>query len=258
MKRGFTLIELLVVIAIIALLMAILMPALNKAKKQAKAVVCQSNLRQWGAVCLMYTGDNGGYFMRGYTGPQTTKPGDMWIDAMRSCYSNEPKIRCCPIATKPMSEGGRNPFAAWSWSYGGFDFIYHGSYGLNVWVCNPPSDSTWLHDNKVEIENHWRSADVRDAANIPLFLDSQLLGGRPNHTNTPPKYDGQPWWQAAPNCMNRFCINRHNGAVNSVFLDFSVRKIGLKQLWRLKWHRRFDINHMHGPWPDWMKKFKDY
>ena len=59
-RQGFTLIELLVVIAIIALLMAILIPALNQAREQAKAVICQSNLHQWGAIFLMYTDDNDG------------------------------------------------------------------------------------------------------------------------------------------------------------------------------------------------------
>ncbi len=61
-KKGFTLIELLVVIAIIALLMAILMPALQQVRKQAKAVICQSNLKQWGTIFAMYTEDNNGFF----------------------------------------------------------------------------------------------------------------------------------------------------------------------------------------------------
>ncbi len=51
---GFTLIELLVVIAVISLLMAILMPALSKARKQAQAAVCKSNLRQIGVAAHLY------------------------------------------------------------------------------------------------------------------------------------------------------------------------------------------------------------
>ena len=62
-KKGFTLIELLVVISIIALLLAILMPALGRVKKQAKVVVCSSNLHQYGVALGTYAADNYGKSM---------------------------------------------------------------------------------------------------------------------------------------------------------------------------------------------------
>jgi hypothetical protein len=66
--------------------------------------------------------------------------------------------------------------------------------------------------------------------------------------------------------MGHYCINRHEGSVNSVFLDFSVRRVGLKEMWTLKWHRNFDTtgpwttagNVQPSDWPQWMKNLKDY
>jgi len=66
--------------------------------------------------------------------------------------------------------------------------------------------------------------------------------------------------------MARCCINRHEGTVNCLFVDGSVRKVGLKELWTLKWHKSFNTA---GPWtkaggvspkdwPEGMMPFKDY
>jgi prepilin-type N-terminal cleavage/methylation domain-containing protein len=57
---AFTLVELLVVIGIIALLVSILLPVLGKARAQASAVACQSNMRQLAAAFLLFAHDHGG------------------------------------------------------------------------------------------------------------------------------------------------------------------------------------------------------
>jgi prepilin-type processing-associated H-X9-DG protein len=66
--------------------------------------------------------------------------------------------------------------------------------------------------------------------------------------------------------MRRFCLNRHGAAMNGVFLDFSVRKLGLKELWTLKWHSNYNTTNIWtkaggvrtSDWPQWMRSFKDY
>lgn len=58
-RRGaFTLIELLVVISIIALLVAILLPSLGAARRSARTVGCQSNIRNIGIAFVAYSVDH--------------------------------------------------------------------------------------------------------------------------------------------------------------------------------------------------------
>ncbi len=59
-SKAFTLIELLVVVSIIALLVSILLPALNRAREQAKRVVCAANLHSIGVGISTYASDNSG------------------------------------------------------------------------------------------------------------------------------------------------------------------------------------------------------
>jgi prepilin-type N-terminal cleavage/methylation domain-containing protein len=271
-SRGFTLIELLVVIAIIALLMAILMPALNRVKKQARMSACQVNLHSWGQIWSMYCQDNDGHFMMEsqYAG----WPRGNWVVALRSLYRTKSGILICPMAKKRpnvhnSSYGG--PLKTYVMGSGGQENRREeSSYGHNNWCFNARQGQTMIQQRPVEW--NWTTIDVKGGNNIPVFADSMWRGGGPFYQNNnphserimPPEYDGQ--WVRARNEMMHFCINRHNALTNHLFLDWSVRRVGLKELWTLKWHRTFDTSGFWtqvggaqpGDWPHWMRNFKDY
>lgn len=256
---GFTLIELLVVIAIISLLMAILMPAMARVRDQARSVGCQSVLGQWGKVFAIYTMDNDGYFASGSSGK-------MWTDFLEPYYK-EPELRLCSMANKPASpEGSPAPAGSKFLAWGAFDSTYalmglegvYGSYGMNGHVSNPPASGGESDPFGRDTTKNWRSPNAKGANNIPLFLDCTWLGGLAESFDQPPEYDGGvEYGPLGPN-IQAFCIDRHHGFINGLFVDFSARKIGLKELWKLKWHRRFDTNANAPVWPEWMKSFKDY
>jgi len=54
--------------------------------------------------------------------------------------------------------------------------------------------------------------------------------------------------------------------VGMLFADWSARRVGIKELWTLKWHRGFITTGAWtkaggvkpGDWPVWMRRFKEY
>ncbi|MCA9293326.1 MAG: prepilin-type N-terminal cleavage/methylation domain-containing protein [Phycisphaerales bacterium] len=57
-RRGFTLVELLVVVSVIALLISILLPAVGQTRRQARILLCTSNVKQHGQGLQNYAAAN--------------------------------------------------------------------------------------------------------------------------------------------------------------------------------------------------------
>ncbi|MFZ0035210.1 MAG: type II secretion system protein [Sedimentisphaerales bacterium] len=269
-KRAFTLVELLVVIAIIALLMSILMPALAKAKKQAITVLDHSNLKQLGTAASAFTNDNDNYFWKGWGGTMDTS--QWWMDVMRPYYGNQKQVRCCALFATPggtntwdmcnnFPSPTRTPFCP-----------DYGSFGVNGWVENADAPAGGGSDN---LAKNWKTTNIKGAIakDVPLFFEEPWIDAWPRSggasdgpVNNPPEADDLPWQGGDDLMMGRVCRNWHkDGCTNMIFLDLTARKVGLKELWVLKWNQMFDNTkgkwayHVKpANWPAWMRNFKDY
>jgi len=267
--KGFTLVELLVVIAVIALLMAILLPAITKAKDQAYTVKCMANLHQFGLMYEGYCQTNDEYLPGGWNS------GKMWMVDLMPYYQGENEVRVCPKARRLLQDVGSNApgvFTAWG-KYGNPNFLgghvptwskedMYGSYGVNGWAHNPPDvgvpagDPDTYNIPATERTLYWRKTlSIKKQGEVPLMADAMWDGTTPDVGDTPPAMaippmGGEPWTFATSD-MSKFCLPRHSGRLNMLFMDKSVRKIAIRKLWSFKWNTRW--REQQQDWPDWIK-----
>jgi prepilin-type processing-associated H-X9-DG protein len=230
----------------------------NTARKRAKEMVCLSNLRQWGTMFEMFTNEHNGYFNTGYTSGAVGASG-LWMNTLRPYYENNLTLLLCPEAIRP----GNIPSTFTAWRRDDFYSPSQsnvGSYGINSWLNNNTTIISYT-------QQYWRNVRGIEGKNkIPVLLDSTWYRALPREIDQPPLYDGELVMTGSYNEMKKFCINRHNGGVNGLFMDWSARKIGLKELWTFQWYRNYIT---WGPWtraggvrpedwPQWMRNFKEY
>ena len=213
---------------------------------------------------------------------------------MRPYYNKCEDLLLCPLAPKPKHwkesiasgadvtvYGGKfSPWGKGTWTGGDHvNFWFISSYGLNGYVYTlslvPIRNWSKLPD--------WETCLVKGAGNAPVLLDCRSDFIWPKDNDDPPERDAPNGptlagsWPVCPidlpgfdekwsSGMWRSCFNRHDTGINILFMDWSVRKVGLKELWTLKWHRQFNTANEWtkaggvepDDWPEWMRKFKDY
>jgi prepilin-type processing-associated H-X9-DG protein len=183
MRRfGLTLIELLSTIGIIVVLIAILIPFIHRAKLQAKATVCTSNIRQLSEALFSYAADNGrfpyGFYSYlgmqppegGYAGyQQYDRKGWWWFNYLEGLYVRSMGKRTvlqCPskYLPQPLLE----------------DDILCGNYGVNISLCKISQEKSGLEEFIGEPQ---AGIEIKHSSQTLLLLDSG--------------YTIINWWQAA-------------------------------------------------------------
>jgi prepilin-type N-terminal cleavage/methylation domain-containing protein/prepilin-type processing-associated H-X9-DG protein len=257
-RWGFTLIELLVVVAIIALLIAILLPSLGKAKKQANTVKCLANVRGMTQAVTVYVADYQHMFPYG----GSANPTAFWPNMLRP-YGQVDKLRICPQVTT-IQPAPSLATTSWTSATVGNDPLtgqpYESSYAMNGYIEAPGSDTptsdaagggtgyyNWVIQSEPAIGIAsgpaliWNAPYMRFTSQIPSFADCAWVDAWPHPSDVAPASSINPAANSEANSahMDRFCLNRHNMAVNVSFVDSHAETVKLQNLWTLHWNAQW-------------------
>jgi prepilin-type N-terminal cleavage/methylation domain-containing protein/prepilin-type processing-associated H-X9-DG protein len=200
-RKAFTLVELLVVISIIALLLSILMPTLNKAREQARNVVCASNVKQVVTALVVYAAGNDDYVI-----PANTKgklqPWDSKVAPYFGTKSND-SLKAylkCPQDKKPRLRDNTGKFDEWQGSK-----AMARSYAPNIGLggYNP-------HFGTGKIGEPVRMCSIKKPHSILMIVEQQIGCDDENYGRTANTFTGNVQgtdhfsWSFAPPCVKGF------------------------------------------------------
>ncbi len=234
---------------------------------------CISNLKQWGLVWQYNVSDNDGYFSNGSN--STTGDDGEWVASLQKFWSKQ-DILLCPSATLARSDQGPDYTLKPVEKYRNDSWTAFGSYNASFkhsGISQEPiptrasyGNNNWLYNAQTDIQGrskawHWRTMNPagHDLHQIPMFMDMMWRGGGPMRSRmAPPSYNGD--WTGYGQEMKHFAMDRHNGGIQGVFMDHSVRHVPIKKLWKLHWHRNWqrDYGGYKPSWPRWMAGYPEH
>lgn len=231
--RAVTLLELLIVIAILSLLMAVLIPSLAGARREAKAAVCMTRLRELGGALHFYANDFDGCLMPlAYWSFQQIGDGPVvywWgTDEITVDYQRGFLHRYLSIDARP-SEIYECPNQPWgSYDPQGAGQVPTSTYGYNGYYLSPGHTPGWAFSVG---DRPWMSIGrVRDAARTFTFADAAIdLGGeRPRNTallDPPMLYQSADVWTTNDYPTTAF---RHDRRTQVVHVDGHASPYAMK------------------------------
>ena len=244
-KNAFTLIELLVVIAIIALLLSIMIPALQKAKQRTMGMVCISNQRQALLATTTYGMDNDDYNIPSWAQTSFIAPvPEHWYTFIKPYYDDTKEMLHCPMAKKP-----KEAIAAGIGAYGTATMAWFASPIVHTQNDRDHfggfSYNNWLeYDFRGLDEAILKRNKVRQPAAVPVFGDGAWAdNGWVLETDTIPEpIDRQDpmLFSPVPGYLKRFCLDRHDDAINMAFLDGHTEvRVDIDDLLKFRWHKKW-------------------
>lgn len=226
-RRGFTFVEVIVAVALLGVVIAMLLPALARARRQSHTITCLSNLRQIDLAFDAYTNhdlNNAFAFDPAY--------GAFWTRLLKPLIRDSSDVLLCPEANERSFGWGSasqswGPYDAARGADASMAFLgdITSGYGFNGWLYTA-----------ADFSRPWHMWHHRLGNSMPVFGDANWIDAFPRADDAIPA-DLTHGANSDQPQLGRFCLARHDGGTNLVFLDGHAEQRDPQTLSQCRWQR---------------------